>query len=404
MANSPLSDSFQLLTPLFQLFNVKTKRNLVRSQDIAVKILESTKYYFATKCRSLGVKQSDYINCQDLIKLLRTSYRQKAKDMLEIIDLAAQFNNEEEHDDPNNPVKIYTFYNLKIRSVVDDNAKIWFCGKDIGKALEYSDTDDAIRQHVNDNNKSKFNEILKNYPGKMPGKNFNENSIYINQSGLFQLLTRSRLKNKIINKFQTWLYDEILPTLQNTGSYTMWTRQNYDINNFKKKSVVYLIHVKGNLYKFGITDAITKRLDQHKNDYNYSDIVRLWSVQNKTIAESVETDINSQMKHLKLLTKYRGHKELFVTNEENSINDIIAQVESYIEKHNGSISSNETVRFDKLLELEKAKLERDKISLEREKIAVEHNKIKLEIMKEKNKFIQNRAKLGKGLDDFDLSD
>ena len=50
-------------------------------------------------------------------------------------------------------------------------------------------------------------------------KNYQKNTIYINESGLYQLIMRS--KKPEAKKFQTWVCDEVLPTLRKTGQYNL---------------------------------------------------------------------------------------------------------------------------------------------------------------------------------------
>ena len=37
---------------------------------------------------------------------------------------------------------------IELTSYIDDKQNVWFRGKDVAKILGYSDTDDALRRHV----------------------------------------------------------------------------------------------------------------------------------------------------------------------------------------------------------------------------------------------------------------
>ena len=44
---------------------------------------------------------------------------------------------------------------FELTSYIDDKQNIWFLGKDVAKVLGYSDTTQAIRKHVDDEDKYK---------------------------------------------------------------------------------------------------------------------------------------------------------------------------------------------------------------------------------------------------------
>ena len=69
-----------------------------------------------------------------------------------------------------------TILNCNIKCVLS-GSDVWFRGKDIAKALEYKDTDQTIRLHVEDEDKRKMEEIS---PVNLTGLTFNEKTtIYI---------------------------------------------------------------------------------------------------------------------------------------------------------------------------------------------------------------------------------
>ena len=48
---------------------------------------------------------------------------------------------------------------FEITSYIDDKQNIWFQGKDVAKILGYSDTDQAIRKHVDEEDKNKAGQV-----------------------------------------------------------------------------------------------------------------------------------------------------------------------------------------------------------------------------------------------------
>lgn len=105
----------------------------------------------------------------------------------------------------------------EIRTVIK-NGEPWFVGKDIAKALGYSDTDYAIRAHVEVEDKQIFK------PDVSSGlKLSNNGAVIINESGLYSLVFSSKLP--IAKEFKRWVTSEVLPAIRKTGSYTIDIKQ-----------------------------------------------------------------------------------------------------------------------------------------------------------------------------------
>ena len=96
----------------------------------------------------------------------------------------------------------------QIRTVAIDNEP-WFVGKDVAAALGYSNTRDALRVHVDNEDK--------NTVAIYDGNKGNPNQTIINESGLYALIFGSKLPNA--KKFKRWVTSEVLPTIRKTGSY-----------------------------------------------------------------------------------------------------------------------------------------------------------------------------------------
>ena len=86
----------------------------------------------------------------------------------------------------------------------------WFVGKDIAAALGYSDTAQAIRKHIDDEDKGVVESTT---PGGQ------QNITIINESGLYSLMLKSKLPGA--KKFKRWVTSEVLPSIRKTGAYSM---------------------------------------------------------------------------------------------------------------------------------------------------------------------------------------
>lgn len=95
----------------------------------------------------------------------------------------------------------------KIR-VENVNNEPWFVGKDVAEILGYSDTNQAIRVHVDEEDK-----LIRNF--NVSGQN--RNMIVINESGLYSLILSSKLPKA--KEFKRWVTTEILPSIRKNGGY-----------------------------------------------------------------------------------------------------------------------------------------------------------------------------------------
>ena len=103
-------------------------------------------------------------------------------------------------------------------SVINDSDDIWFCGKTVAKILGYKDTKKAISSHVESEDKSKLGDFERG--GDLPPLTNNEkNSIYVNESGLYSLILRSKLEKA--KKFKRWVTKDVLPSIRKTGKYEL---------------------------------------------------------------------------------------------------------------------------------------------------------------------------------------
>ena len=95
---------------------------------------------------------------------------------------------------------------------IERGGEPWFVGKDVAAALGYSDTADALKKHVDEEDK----ELLK--PGEMPTlKMSNFGAYIINESGLYSLVLSSKLPTA--KAFKRWITSEVIPSIRKTGGY-----------------------------------------------------------------------------------------------------------------------------------------------------------------------------------------
>lgn len=97
----------------------------------------------------------------------------------------------------------------EIRTVTIDNEP-WFVGKDVAEALGYKKPENAIANHVSDEDKT--STLIQG-----SGSNYKSKATIINESGLYALIFGSKLESA--KRFKRWVTSEVLPAIRKTGSY-----------------------------------------------------------------------------------------------------------------------------------------------------------------------------------------
>ena len=129
----------------------------------------------------------------------------------------------------NNTIK---FENNDINVIIDNNSIIWFNANEIAVSLGYSYPKDAIINNVENEDKTKLENINIDYKIKK-----HPHSIYINESGLYSLLINSRLEKA--KKFKSWLTKIVLPSIRKFGYYKQKKQQEIFVNEIMEK-ITYL--------------------------------------------------------------------------------------------------------------------------------------------------------------------
>lgn len=106
--------------------------------------------------------------------------------------------------------ELMTFSNPEFGEIrtIEVDGEPWLVGKDVAQALGYSNPQKAIRDHVDDEDKT-VNET------------FSVNGtplVLINESGLYSLVLSSKLPGA--KKFRRWVTAEVLPSIRKTGTYS----------------------------------------------------------------------------------------------------------------------------------------------------------------------------------------
>lgn len=119
--------------------------------------------------------------------------------------------------------KMTVFSNSEFGQIrtLESNGKIIFCGTDVARALGYSRPNDAISAHCRC--------TVKHSIPHPQSKNKNIDMTFITEGDVYRLIVRSKLPDA--EKFETWLFDTMLPTINQTGGYIVPGREKEFIDN-----------------------------------------------------------------------------------------------------------------------------------------------------------------------------
>lgn len=114
-----------------------------------------------------------------------------------------------------NELQTFNFEDLPVRKIEIDGEP-YFLGKDVAEILGYTRSDNAIRNHVDDEDKLTH---------QVSASGQKRNMVIINESGLYSLIfdAAKQSKNENIRKkakrFKRWVTEDVLPAIRKHGIY-----------------------------------------------------------------------------------------------------------------------------------------------------------------------------------------
>lgn len=109
----------------------------------------------------------------------------------------------------NSQSNMMTFINQEFGEVrtITERGKTLFCGSDVAKALGYKNPTKALNDHCKGIVERRTNDSL----GRQ------QNMKFISEGDIYRLAAKSVLPGA--DKFESWIFDEVLPTIRKTGGY-----------------------------------------------------------------------------------------------------------------------------------------------------------------------------------------
>ena len=111
-----------------------------------------------------------------------------------------------------NTLQVYSNEDFRVRTTQDADGTVWFVGKDIAEALEYSEESNPARLFGN------VPEIWKGVkPFHTPGGE--QEMLCLTEQGVYFFLGRSDKKKAL--PYQVWIAGDVVPSIRKTGSYSV---------------------------------------------------------------------------------------------------------------------------------------------------------------------------------------
>lgn len=105
-----------------------------------------------------------------------------------------------------NELKVFENAQFGRVRVIDENGKPLFCGSDVAKALGYNEPHKAVMRHAKGGMKR-----------PIPTNGGTQEMLFIPEGDVYRLITRSKLP--AAERFESWVFDEVLPSIRKSGGY-----------------------------------------------------------------------------------------------------------------------------------------------------------------------------------------
>lgn len=118
-------------------------------------------------------------------------------------------------------IKIFEKEEFGSIKVIDIDSEPYFVGKDVAKILGYANPAEAIKEHIDcdDRKVLTFKAYGKTLQASLWQGNDFSNKTLINESGVYSLILTSKLP--AAKQFKHWITSEVLPSIRKTGAYNV---------------------------------------------------------------------------------------------------------------------------------------------------------------------------------------
>ena len=196
-----------VINPLYHLHScITSKIFVVKPMNIPAtkeEILEN----FKKNNNGRPLNKDDYEIAEALSRITYKAYEFGMED-------AKQLNMEDMMDSKKcNALHVFKNSSFGQLHTIEEDGKILFCASDVAKALGYSNPRDAISRHCR---------------GVVKRDTLTQGGIqaiaFIPEGDVYRLITHSKLPGA--EKFESWVFDEVLPSLRKDGYYSLAPQEN----------------------------------------------------------------------------------------------------------------------------------------------------------------------------------
>lgn len=115
-----------------------------------------------------------------------------------------------------NELKIFENPEFGAIRTITENGKTLFCGTDIATALGYTNPRKAVRDHTRGGTKRSIGVQTGKKSDGTPAMQMVE-MLFIPEGDVYRLIAHSKLPSA--ERFESWVFDDVLPTIRKTGGY-----------------------------------------------------------------------------------------------------------------------------------------------------------------------------------------
>lgn len=101
----------------------------------------------------------------------------------------------------------------EIRTIEQEDGSVLFGATDVARVLGYANPQKAVREHCREEGVNEIDTPTENQWGKV----VNQKIKYITEGNVYRLIVRSKLSSA--EKFEKWLFDDVVPSIRKRGYY-----------------------------------------------------------------------------------------------------------------------------------------------------------------------------------------
>lgn len=196
-----------VINPLYHLHScITSKIFAVKPMNIPAtkeEILEN----FKQNSNGRPLNKDDYEIAEALSRITYKAYEVGMED-------ARQLNMEDMMDNKKcNALHVFKNSSFGQLRTIEEDGKILFCAADVAKALGYINPRDAISRHCRG--------VVKR---DAPTQGGIQAIAFIPEGDVYRLITHSKLPGA--EKFESWVFDDVLPSLRKNGYYSLAPQEN----------------------------------------------------------------------------------------------------------------------------------------------------------------------------------